>query len=189
MAKKKRGFDIEAFLDEEEGEQLAVDDEFEGEEKSRSQLKREQQGRRDLGEELVALSEARLARLPLSEETLDAVRDGQRFTRRALQRQLTRIAALITEYDDEEVIRKGLENLYQPHRDEVRWHHEVEQWRDGLIASDNAVMEAVVTRFPEVDRQRLRQLARNANKESERQKPPRAARQLYTYLHELIKEN
>ncbi len=190
MAKKKRGFDIEAFLDEEEGQLLSYEkEEFEEEEKSRSQLKREQQGRRDLGEELVALSEARLARLPLSEETLDAVRDGQRFTRRALQRQLTRIAALITEYDDEQVIRKGLEGLYQPHRDEVRRHHEAEQWRDGLIASDNAVMEAVVARFPEVDRQRLRQLARNANKENEQQKPPRAARQLYTYLHELIEED
>ena len=95
----------------------------------------------------------------------------------------------MTEFDDEEVIRKGLENLYQPHRDEVRRHHEAEQWRDGLIAGDNAVMEVVVTRFPEVDRQHLRQLARNANKENERQKPPKAARQLYTYLHQLIEEN
>ncbi|MBL1261566.1 MAG: DUF615 domain-containing protein [Thiotrichaceae bacterium] len=189
MAKKKRGFDIEAFLDEEEGELLSPEEEGEEEEKSRSQLKREQQGRRDLGVQLVELSEARLAKLTLSEQTLDAVRDGQRFTRRALQRQLNRIAALMTEFDDEEVIRKGLENLYQPHRDEVRRHHEAEQWRDGLIAGDNAVMEVVVTRFPEVDRQHLRQLARNANKENERQKPPKAARQLYTYLHQLIEEN
>ncbi len=188
MAKKKHGFDIEAFLDEEEGELLSHEDgAFEEVEKSRSQLKREQQGRRDLGEQLVELSEARLAKLTLSEETLDAVRDGQRFTRRALQRQLTRIAALITEYDDEVVIRKGLENLYQPHRDEVRHHHEAEQWRDGLIVGDHAVMEIVTVRFPEVDRQHLRQLARNANKERERQKPPKAARQLYTYLHGLIK--
>jgi len=187
MAKKKRGFDIDAFLDEEEGELLADGSgEFKAEEKSRSQLKREQQGRRDLGEQLVALSEARLAKLPLSEQTLDAVRDGQRFTRRALQRQLTRIAALITEFDDEEVIRKGLENLYQPHRDEVRRQHEVEQWRDALIAGDNAVMEIVVTRFPEIDRQHLRQLARNANRESERQKPPKSARLLYAYLYEMV---
>ena len=85
MAKKKRGFDIEAFLDEEEGELLSPEEEGEEEEKSRSQLKREQQGRRDLGVQLVELSEARLAKLTLSEQTLDAVRDGQRFTRRALQ--------------------------------------------------------------------------------------------------------
>jgi len=190
MAKKKRKFDIEAFLDEEEGELLAVDDgEFEQDEKSRSQLKREQLARRDLGEQLVALSEARLAKLSLSEQTLDAVRDGQRFTRRALQRQLSRIAALITEFDDEQAIRQGLENLYQPHRDEVHRHHEAEQWRDGLIAGDNAVMEVVTTRFPAVDRQHLRQLARNANKEQERQKPPKSARLLYTYLYQLIEED
>jgi len=189
MAKKKRKFDIEAFLDEEEGELQASDEgEFESDEKSRSQLKREQLARRDLGEQLVALSEARLAKLSLSEQTLDAVRDGQRFTRRALQRQLSRIAALITEFDDEQAIRQGLENLYQPHRDEVHRHHEAEQWRDGLIAGDNAVMEAVTTRFPEVDRQHLRQLARNANKELERQKPPKSARLLYTYLHNMIEE-
>jgi ribosome-associated protein len=190
MAKKKRKFDIEAFLDEEEGELQAGDaGEFEPEEKSRSQLKREQLARRDLGEQLVELSEARLAKLSLSEQTLDAVRDGQRFTRRALQRQLSRIAALITEFDDEQAIRQGLENLYQPHRDEVHRHHEAEQWRDGLIAGDNAVMEAVTARFPAVDRQHLRQLARNANKEQERQKPPKSARLLYTYLHQLIEED
>lgn len=187
MAKKRRDFDDAPRFDKEEGAALeGVDDEAHEEEKSRSQLKRERQGRRDLGEALVALSATRLAKIPLSEETLDAVYDGQRFTRRALKRQLTRIAALITEFDDEVAIRQALAQLYQPHRDEVRRQHEAEQWRDALIAADNSVMQLLVERFPEIDRQHLRQLARNANKESERQKAPKSARVLYQYLHSFL---
>ncbi len=186
MAKKKRDLD-DAFFDEE----VAFDDD-EGEaqeEKSRSQLKRERQGRRDLGESLVELSAARLAKIPLSEETLDAIQDGQQFTKRALKRQLSRIAALITALDDEAAIRQALEQLYQPHREEVRRLHEAEQWRDALIDGDNAVMQMLVERFPAIDRQHLRQLARNANKESERQKSPKSARALYQYLHSILEEN
>ncbi len=186
MAKKRRGFSgDDTFFDEEGGFGSEGDDTHE-EAKSRSQLKREMLARRDLGEALVELSAARLAKIPLSEETLDAIHDGQRFTRRALKRQLTRIAALITELEDEAVIRQALEQLYQPHREEVRRHHEAEQWRDALIAGDDALMQSLVERFPEIDRQHLRQLTRNAIKESERDKPPKSARALYQYLHSLI---
>jgi len=190
MARKKRSFEGGApFYDETEEAGLGgVDDELHGEEKSRSQQKREMLARRDLGEALVELSAARLAKIPLSAETLDAVQDGQRFTKRALKRQLTRIARLMTEFDDEAEIRKALENLYQPHVEEVRRFHEAEQWRDALIAGDNTVMQMLTERFPEIDRQHLRQLARNANKESERQRPPKSARVLYQYLHDLIEE-
>ncbi len=186
MAKKKRGFDDDdGFFDDAEEQLFENDDE---EEKSRSQLKREMLARRDLGEELVALSEARLAKIPLSEETLDAVHDGQRFTRRALKRQLTRIAALITEYEEEDAIRQALEQLYQPHRDEVRRQHEVEQWRDALIAGDEDLMQSLLARFPEIDRQHLRQLVRNTIKERERDKPPKSARVLYQYLFSFVEE-
>ncbi len=184
MAKKKRNYEDESFLDEIEGTLLECEEEAHDDEKSRSQLKREQLARRDLGEALVELSAARLAKIPLSEVTLDAVQDGQRFTRRALKRQLTRIATLIAAFDDEAAIRQALENLYQPHRDEVRRHHEAEQWRDALIAGDKAAMQMLTTRFPEIDRQHLRQLARNASKEREHQKPPKSARVLYQYLLE-----
>jgi len=189
MTRKKRNNDEDPFLDELAGEG------FDGEkgdghedEKSRSQLKREMQARRDLGEALVELSATRLAKIPLSEETLEAVQDGQRFTRRALKRQLTRIATLMTEFDDEAAIRRALEQLYQPHRDEVRRHHEAEQWRDDLVAGDAGVMQTLVERFPEIDRQHLRQLARNAKKEGEQQRPPKSARLLYQYLHSMIEK-
>jgi len=37
----------------------------------------------------------------------------------------------------------------------------------------------------EADRQQLRQLVRNANKESQQNKPPKASRLLFKYLKEL----
>ncbi len=188
MAKKKRNFSDDDFFDDEEESFEGEDDSVLGEEKSRSQLKREMLARRDLGEALVALSAARLAKIPLCEETLDAIHDGQRFTRRALKRQLTRIAALITEFEDEALIRQALEQLYQPHREEVRRHHEAEQWRDALIAGDDALMQSLIERFPEIDRQHLRQLTRNATKEQEQNKPPKSARVLYQYLYSLVEE-
>ncbi|HHJ81221.1 MAG TPA: DUF615 domain-containing protein, partial [Candidatus Tenderia electrophaga] len=43
-----------------------------------------------------------------------------------------------------------------------------------------------LNQHPEADRQHLRQLMRSAKKESERNKPPRAARELFQYLKQLL---
>jgi ribosome-associated protein len=66
-----------------------------------------------------------------------------------------------------------------------RQQHKLEEWRDRLIRDgDNALGEALET-FPNADRQQLRQMIRQAQKETEQNKPPKTARTLFRYLRDL----
>ena len=152
--------------------------------KSKSQIKREMQALRDLGVELITLPPSRLEQLPLSPQLQEAVIAARGFKKEALRRQVQHIGGLLRE-EDAEAIRQALQALRQPHRKEVQAFHEVEQWRDRLLAGDDACLEEVVTRFDQVDRQHLRQLVRNARKEQERGSAPKSARSLFRYLAEL----
>jgi ribosome-associated protein len=68
----------------------------------------------------------------------------------------------------------------------VREHHIVERWRDRLIAEGNEALTELLDEQPHADRQLLRQLLRNAQKEAEADKPPRSSRLLYRYLKEIF---
>ena len=156
----------------------------EGDEKSKSQIKREVLELKDLGKQLVELPEKSLQKLPLSESFLEAILDAQRFSRSALQRQLRYIASLVP-HEDVDAIRKGLEELRQPHLQQVREFQQLEQWRDRLLAGDEELLNELAQRFPGIDRQHIRQLVRNAAREREQNKPPKSARVLFQYLSEL----
>lgn len=153
------------------------------EEKSKSQVKRELHELQDLGKQLVELPAKQLQKLPLSEPLHRAILEAKTFSRRALQRQLKYIGGLIPR-EDVEAIRRGLDSLLQPHRDHVRDFHETEQQRDRLIAGDDTLLNELVDRHG-ADRQHLRQLVRNAQKEQAQNKPPKSARILFQYLTEL----
>ncbi len=60
--------------------------------------------------------------------------------------------------------------------------HRLEHWRDALLERGDDALGEVLEAFPHADRQRLRQLVRNARDEQQRGKPPRAARELFRLL-------
>jgi ribosome-associated protein len=152
--------------------------------KSKTQIKREVLELKDLGREIVGLPEKLLQKLPLSEDMLDAVLEARSMSRGALQRQLRYIAGLVPN-EDVDAIRKALEQLRQPHHRQVREFQQLEHWRDRLLAGDEELPNELAQRFPQADRQRMRQLARNAAREREQNKPPKSARALFQYLSEL----
>lgn len=149
--------------------------------RSKSQVKREMQSLRDLGEELVALPLVLLKKFEFSERLLDAILLAQESKREALRRQIQHIGKLLREEDDV-AIRLLLSQISQPKRDEVIAFHEIEEWRDRLLDGDNETINQAVNRFQDADRQHLRQLVRNALKERQQEKPPKSARLLFQYL-------
>jgi hypothetical protein len=65
--------------------------------------------------------------------------------------------------------------------------HRAEAVRDGLMGDDGDVaMTELLAAHPDADRQKLRQLVRNAHEERKRNKPPRAYRELFRELRELL---
>lgn len=164
------------------------DDSFdyeEGEEPvSKSQIKRDLDALKNLGRDLIALSPAELAKLDLDESLHDAVIQAQGLQKGALKRQTGFIGGLIAKRDHEE-ISKQLELLKQPQREDTQKLHQLEDWRDSLLAGETEVMTQLHHQFAEFDGQHVRQLVRNAKRESAQNQPPKSARLLFKYLQQL----
>lgn len=157
------------------------------EEKSKSQIKRELLSLKELGRELVELPTKDLNKLGLSEDLLYAILKAKPLTHGALKRQIGFIGGLIV-HEDYETIQANLEKLRQTHNGEVKQFHQLEQWRDQLLAGDDTVMSVLRNQFDDFDIQHVRQLVRNATKEASQNKPPKSARVLFKYLQQCQSE-
>ena len=150
---------------------------------NKTALKREMKILHDLGRELIELPESKFETIPLSERMYDAVFSGKKMKKAALQRQLRFISSIMNE-EDVEAIQLQLKLLAQPIQQANEEFHKLEEWRDQLIAGDNELMNKLVDEIG-ADRQHIRQLIRNANKEAQQNKTPKASRLLFKYLKEL----
>lgn len=131
---------------------------------------------------LVDKSEAELARLPLDEALRGHVRDAARISSPiARKRAVAFLAKQMRKEDDEalEAVRDALDANSEGSRRQVALMHRAESWRTRLLDGGDDALAAFIDENPAADRQRLRQLARNAQEEARRGKPPRAFRELY----------
>ncbi|MBW7981663.1 ribosome biogenesis factor YjgA [Enterobacillus tribolii] len=155
---------------------------------SKSEIKRDAEALKDLGAELVELGKNSLDRIPLDEDLRSAIELAQRITREGRRRQLQLIGKLLRARDPEP-IQIALDKLKNRHNQQVALFHKLEQLRDRLIAEGDDVIPVVLELYPQADRQQLRSLVRNAQKEKAANKPPKSARQIFQYLRELSEGN
>ena len=156
---------------------------------SRSEQRREALDIRSLGEKLVALAPAHLAKLPIPEDLIEHIHETQRITSHiAHKRQLQFLAKQMRREEDEvlEAIRDAMDEGGEAARRETALLHQAEQWRDRLLADGDDALAALLEEFPTADRQKLRQLVRNATDERAKNKPPRAFRDLFREVRELL---
>ena len=149
---------------------------------SRSQNRREALEVLALGEKLVELTAAQLARLPIPAELLEHIEYSKRITSHgARKRQLAFLAKQMRREEDEtlDAIRDALDAGSETSKRGVALMHKAEDWRTRLLDGGDAALAALLAEYPAADRQRLRQLVRNAQEEAKRNKPPRAFRELY----------
>ena len=155
---------------------------------NKTQLKKEVKILNDLGKELIAMPDGALSKVPLSDQMREAISDGKRFSRGALQRQLRRIATMM-KHEDLSAIQLEIARQKQPSKQQTAEFHQIEQWRDRLIDGDEKLLTDLITQFPLIDRQFIRQLVRNSAQERKKEKPPKSARALFKYLSELKKNS
>ena len=160
---------------------------------SRSQNRRDALDVLALGETLVAMSAAQLARLPIPEDLLPHIRESQRMTSHgARKRQIAFLAKQMRKLDDEalDAIRDAMSKDGEAARRETAALHRVEALRDALLGDDgDAALTALLAAHPQADRQQLRQLLRNVREERAKNKPPRAFRELFRVLRELLAQD
>jgi ribosome-associated protein len=155
---------------------------------SRSQKRREALDVLKLAHALVDLSDAQLARVPLSDELRDEVVRARAVTQQIARKRQTQFLAkhLRRREDELEPIRAMLEHDRDHARRQTAIVHRIEQWRDRLIAEGDDALTEFLQLFPQGDRQHLRQLARQARAERDANKPPHAQRDLFRTLREMF---
>ncbi|RPD96230.1 ribosome-associated protein [Candidatus Pantoea deserta] len=151
---------------------------------SKSEIKRDAEELKRLGAELVDLGKNALEKIPLDQDLLDAIELAQRIKKEGRRRQLQLIGKMLRARDVDP-IRQALDKLKNRHNQQVALFHKLEALRDRLIDQGDEAMNEVLTLYPHADRQQLRSMIRNAQKEKVGNKPPKSSRQIFQYLREL----
>ncbi|OOF22329.1 hypothetical protein BZJ19_14875 [Salinivibrio proteolyticus] len=148
---------------------------------SKSEMKRDMLALQELGEELVKLKPAVLEKFPLDDDLYTAIVDAQRLKNEARRRQLQYVGKLMRSRDPEP-IQAALDKLQNKHAQQSAELHKLEKLRDRVVDEGDDAINDVMLQYPEADRQRLRQLARQAKKERQQNKPPKAYREIFQYI-------
>jgi ribosome-associated protein len=148
---------------------------------SKTDLKRESDKLQAIGESLLTLRADLLAGLGLSDKLMDAIADAKRITNfEGRRRQMQFIGKLMRLLDADTVraAEAALEAQHKGSAEEKLALHLAEQWRDRLLADDQALTEWLeVERNAgfETDPQHLRALIRQARKDAAAKQPPESA--------------
>jgi ribosome-associated protein len=150
--------------------------------KSKTKKKKEALSLQVLGERLVKLPEDQINDIDLTVEIYDAVKFAKTIKQRgALRRQMQYIGTLMRRLDPASE-QEALFNIEQRNYKKTAEFKATEKLRDELITGDNVLIDKILKKCPDAGRQQLTQFVRNARKEKENNKPPKAFRALFRYL-------
>ncbi|MCW1965303.1 ribosome biogenesis factor YjgA [Polynucleobacter sp.] len=154
---------------------------------SKSELKRQMTERQKLAEVLAALSSDALKTIPLDEAIKKAIAETNKIKSfEAIRRHKQYLGKLMRFLDEEELaaIQKRLDAIQGVSKAETAKLHFLENYRDRLIAHDDAFTK-MIEQYPDMDIQNMRTLIRNARREKELNKPPKAYREIFRVLKEM----
>ena len=155
---------------------------------NKTALKRDLRKLQQLSQQLIELPEEKLRQFPLSENTIASILESRRIkSMNAMQRHTRYLAKQLFKEDTQAVVDYFNQfEAVQTRNSEL--FHQLERWRDRLLSEGNPVLEEIIKKYPKIDRQHLRTLMRQANKEAEKNQTPKSARKIFKYLRE-ISEN
>jgi ribosome-associated protein len=160
---------------------------------SRSDLKKESEALQKLGADLLTLRSDLFNKLELSDKLVEAMQEAKRITNFEGKRRQMQFVGKLMRWLDESVIeaaRQALDEQRNGSARETLALHQVETWRDRLIAEDDALTEWL-SLHADTDVQALRALIRQARKDVASQKdlPGQAPRhgRAYRDIFQLVK--
>ena len=169
--------------------EFSVEDGVEIEWVTKSEMKREADKLDKLALQLLDYTEEQLSELPLGDELWSDIRLARKIrnTHEGFRRQMQLIGKRLR-ITDSDPLYTAINVLNNKHLRVTQTLHKLELLRDNVIANGDVCINEIMDKHPQIDRQRLRQLARQANKELKQNKAPKASRELFKYLREEIKE-
>jgi ribosome-associated protein len=157
---------------------------------TRTQQRRDALAVLELANQLVELPPTRLAKLELPDDVRDEIAHVRRITSHiARKRQLAFLAKVMRRHDNTafDAVRAALGENRDRQRQETAAMHRMEALRERLLSEDgDTAATELIEQYPNVDRQHLRALIRQARIEKTTpNKPPRAYRELFQLLKSL----
>ncbi len=137
----------------------------------------------ELARVLVDLTPSRLADVPLPDEVRKEIEVCRGFRKGPRIRQLRRISQMLRRLDVDEV-REATDDAANKRRRRAERERIYEHWRERLCAEGDEALAELVEQHPSVDRQRLRQLLRQAGRDPESPKAKRARRDVLRVVRE-----
>tara|TARA_Y100000588_G_C14152722_1_gene881262 strand:+ start:295 stop:774 length:480 start_codon:yes stop_codon:yes gene_type:complete len=156
------------------------------EEKSKSQKKRDAYQLKQLGVELVALSDKKLNQLPIPEHLMKAIMVAKEIKSfGAKKRQALFIGKLIRSIEHEAIV-ETLKKIQDADRAKSAEFHQMEQWRARFLKEGNAALTAFVEQYQPDDLQKLRQLIKKAQTDINNQKNTGASKALFQEIRRIM---
>ncbi len=152
---------------------------------SKSQLKRESQALQDMGSQLVEMPEGQLTKFNLPENLKDAIYEARRLKNREGKRRQLQYIGKLMRTADISFIQETLDMMDHQSQTYRQHFQQLENWRDRIIHEGATAIEALIEKYPQADRQQLRNLQRQASRELAQKKPASAARKIFAYLRGL----
>lgn len=166
------------------------EEEFEYDGPSKSQLKREMHALQGIGKQMLELNREQLDSLQISDTLRHAIDESVRIRQNeAKRRHLQYIGKIIRQEPDPEALQTAITAFSAGSVEHTRRHHLTERWRDRIITEGDSIIGEFLGHCPGADVQHLRNLARNARKETQKQQSAGHSRKLFRYLRECIDAN
>ncbi|RZQ54594.1 hypothetical protein C1E23_02880 [Pseudoalteromonas phenolica] len=155
---------------------------------SKSELKRDAQQYQKLAIDLAAMSNKQREKLPLSDDLVEAmvVADKIRAKSEAYRRHINYISKTLRSTDNVEDIEAAIELMLNKNNQADVLLNKIETIRTELIANGDSQINELLEQYPELERQKLRQLVRQAAKEAKAEKPAKGYKELFQYLKDII---
>lgn len=154
---------------------------------SKTALKKECLALQDLGEALTELKEEQLATIPLDDTLLTAVQEARNIRKHGARKRHMQFIGKLMRAADHGAISEAFEALQSEQQNDARKLHIIENWRDRLLDSnDRDAVNDFFKAYMQADRQQVRQLIKNAQKEKTQNKPPSSARKLFKLLRDTL---
>lgn len=152
---------------------------------SKSQKKRESTALQALGTELVKLSRERLAKIQMPDSLRDALLEAQKISAHGAKKRQLQLIGKLMRGVDAAPLQAAMDEINGTSEAAIAHQKRLERLRTQVM-EDEAAFSEIARDYPTADIQHLRQLRRNALKEAQQARPPRAYRELFRQLRDLV---
>lgn len=156
------------------------------EEISKSQKKREAEALQKLGVALTELSPAKLTTLPLTDQLYKALIEAKSIKSHGAKRRHAQLIGKLMREADSEAIIAAYQSMQEEDQGVTAHFHEVELWRDRLIAQGKDALTEFIRLYPTDDVQQLRQLIKKAVDDVQKERNTGGAKALFRFLRTVI---